>query len=154
MDKKAGKVTDFLTTPILGTKPWVAGTPAGEALARGAKGVVEKVKGLVGGGAPPLQPRKTLEAVRAARLAGWKTTTASADAFFDELAKVAGMRIEYGLDFRPVRSQTHDETLADILRHDGSFMVPSSLRKHGLAGFTDELEKIAVGAPAGMGARF
>lgn len=62
--------------------------------------------------------------------------------------KTAGMRINYGLDFRPVASHTHDEWLAGLFKRDGAFHVPDSLQhveplsKHGLAGFASELEEI------------
>ncbi len=63
--------------------------------------------------------------------------------------KTAGMRINYGLDFRPVDSHTHDEWLAGLFKRDSAFHVPESLQhvaplgKHALAGFTDELEQIS-----------
>jgi hypothetical protein len=63
--------------------------------------------------------------------------------------KTAGMRINYGLDFRPVGAHTHDEWLAGLFKRDGAFHVPDSLQhvsplgKYALAGFTDELEAIA-----------
>jgi hypothetical protein len=64
------------------------------------------------------------------------------------ITKAAGMRINYGLDFRPVAAHTHDEWLAGLFKRDGAFHVPDSLQhveplsKHGLAGFADELGEI------------
>ena len=57
--------------------------------------------------------------------------------------KTAGFMVHYGLDGKAERAETHNEWLANIFRRDGAFMVPNSLSKHALAGFTDELEKIA-----------
>jgi hypothetical protein len=72
--------------------------------------------------------------------------------------KEAGMRIDYGLDFKPVHALTHDEWLAGLFQRDGAFHVPAALRhvgplgKHGMAGFVDELQSInkEAGALGGL----
>lgn len=64
--------------------------------------------------------------------------------------KTAGFTVRYGLDGKPAAAETHDEWLAGLLGRDGSFMLPRSLshvpamKKHALAAFLDELEKLAA----------
>jgi hypothetical protein len=106
------------------------GSLAGGALTGGATGLIQKLRG-------PLRRAPTAEDKKERDL-------------IPEHQKTAGMRVDYDLDFQPVHSQTHDEWLAGLMKRDGAFLAPNSLAhvgplsKHALAGFTSEIEKIAV----------
>ena len=60
----------------------------------------------------------------------------------DHEPKEAGVAVSYDLQGRAQKAETGDDFLANLFRRDGAFMVPSSLNKHSMAGFSAELHAL------------